>query len=360
MDHALRQIEDAAREIKTTLTPQLLQHHHHHNHRRWPLNDQKPDLDDFSYGLRIAMAMTYDEPDQWRIRALRVVMAKLMAVTFPLLLQSPRWGTKYCAEWGLLRPRVVADHVWLTEVGVQQGQEQGGGTVTRIERNESMLAGYKDMDLLWEVYRREGWQPKDDLMFPERGGDDSADLRPVPPPVFTSTKSDNTTTTTENNGVDARGRPRNRSRAIPIKRPDGTSITLPRPNEESPLRGNPRLQGKLDGMLPPGKSTSSSRAQSWPRGPQLGFAAPPSTTSKPFAKKDVLGSPLKKCSTVRTSTQSSETVVLAGGADDIDTRPDDAADDASLVSMPQIATEQGGTEPKRNTSRGADDQHDTS
>lgn len=341
MEHTLRQIEHATREIQATLTPRFLNQFHPYNQLIHP-------LDGFSDGVRIAMSMTYDEPDQWRIRALRVVMGGLMAVAFPLLLQSPRWGIKYCAEWRPLRPRVVADHVWLTE-----GADETGTGKRVMERNESILAGYENMDLVWQTYRSDEWQPADDLMFPDRGDDDPADLRFVPPAVIASikAKSDDDDNDHHHHGVDTRGRPdvrgrsRNRSRAIPIMRPDGTSITLPKPNEESPVRGNrePGPQGNLDGTPPRGKSASSvaasSRAQSWPRGPQFGFAAaaPPSS----LRKKAVPGSPLKKCSTARMSAQSDETVVPAEGADDMGTRPDDPADDVPLGSAPQKMPEKG-------------------
>lgn len=306
MEHALRQLEHAALEIQTTLAPQL-------RCRLDPDNNSTEDvvdLDDFSHGLRLAMTMTYDEPDQWRIRALRVVMGKLMASAFPLLLASPRWATKYRGEWGpILCGRVVADHVWLTEGTTAQQQEQpkgqkgadkGEGLV--IERNELILARYEDVDLLWEEYRSQGWQPADDLMFPERGGDDPADLRPVPPvpPVLSSLQQQQA----------SRERGRNRSKAIPIMRPDGTSITLPHSSGHHSLRrGDSQSSSSSSSSTQDGRKTASpsqhqqlvsSRAQSWPRGPRPGFlggggsgGGAPSTTRPPnyFAKGP--GSPLK-------------------------------------------------------------------
>lgn len=303
MAHALDQIEHATLEIQA-LAPQL-----RHRRRRDLVgdNDDDDDFDAFSHGLRVAVAMTYDEPDQWRIRALRVVMAKLMAAAFPLVLRHPRWAATYEAEWGSLRARVVADHLWLTDEHVGggqrcQGQEKdegggggrGGGVVVAIERNDLIVAGYEGCDRLWEVYRPEGWQPADDLMFPERGGHDPADLRPVPstPVLFSSLlplPGGDHHHYHHGLAVAAGGRDRGRkrSRAIPIMRPDGTSITLPS-NEQSPLRtgGQQREQqrepqGKLDCMATPPTRSVSSRAQSWPRGgPRYdpGVAAVPSPT----------------------------------------------------------------------------------
>lgn len=252
MEHTLRQIEHATKSIEA-LAPGLR------------LLD---DLDVFSHGLRVAMAMAYDEPDQWRIRALRIVMGGLMAVAFPLLLQHSRWATKYWVEWGSLRERVVADHLWLTAAAVGEGQGEGTKTMmmTMIERNDVILAGYENMSLLWKDHRYEGWQPADGLMFPEKGGDDPTNLRPVPPTPDLSSLE---------NVRKERGR--KRSRAIPIMRPDGTSITLPS-DEQSPLRRD-QEPGKLD-IPSPHKLSVSPRAQSWPRGPRPGVSGS-STAANP-------------------------------------------------------------------------------
>lgn len=93
MDHALDQL-DAATEVIEKLVPAL----------------RHANLDTFEFDLRVSMLIMYDQPDQWRIRSLRIVMGKLMAVCFPLILQSRRWESVYELLWGILRIRVVADH----------------------------------------------------------------------------------------------------------------------------------------------------------------------------------------------------------------------------------------------------------
>lgn len=98
MDHALTQIDTATDEIKLLGEQGMYNHHPEAN------------MDLFESMLRRALLMTYDEPDQWRIRALRVVMGKLLAVAFPWVLQSPDWGFRYAGFWGLLHARIVTDH----------------------------------------------------------------------------------------------------------------------------------------------------------------------------------------------------------------------------------------------------------
>ncbi|KAJ4394510.1 telomerase inhibitor [Gnomoniopsis smithogilvyi] len=125
-------------------------------------------IDEFEICIRRALLLMYDEPDQWRIRALRIVMGKLMAVCFPLILQSQRWET-YEKWWGMLRVRVVADHKWLYQAGM-------------CPRNDIILSGFENLDVIWVRYRKEGWQPSDDLMFPTRKSEESYDF-PVSAPA---------------------------------------------------------------------------------------------------------------------------------------------------------------------------------
>lgn len=146
MDQAIDQIDDTTQQIQRNL--RLL---------------HIANLDEFEISIRRALLIMYDEPDQWRIRALRIVMGKLMAVCFPLLLQSQRWVT-YRKWWGMLRVRVVADHKWLYQAGMCQ-------------RNDVMLSGFESLNVIWVRYRKEGWKPSDDLMFPQQGVKDP----PAPP-----------------------------------------------------------------------------------------------------------------------------------------------------------------------------------
>lgn len=187
MDHALAHLEAAAVAIRR-LEPVLRRAH----------------LDEFELCIRRALLIMYDEPDQWRIRALRLAMGRLMAVCLPLVLQSPRWADGYSQLWGVLRVRVVVDHKWLAGAGQCPG-------------SDVILAGFEHMDALWVKYRGEGWRPSDDLMFPEREVANLPDPPPVPPPQPSSSflspfKS-------------AAGR--KNSRAIPIIRPDGTLASIP-------------------------------------------------------------------------------------------------------------------------------------
>lgn len=374
MQHTLQQIEHAALEIQT-LTPLF---------RGQKGQVSNNFLDCFSDGLRIAMAMTYDEPDQWRVRALRVVMGKLMAVAFPILLQSPRWGAKYCTEWGPLQGRIVADHLWLTDNdnnnnSMQQEEKKRGRkkegakkSVLSIERNEFIIAGYEHMDLLWKDYRIDGWKPTDDLMFPERGGDDPSDLRPMPPPPSLSSPNQektplpetDTNNNNDNNDVDGddgavaglKGRGRRRSRAIPIMRPDGSCITLPKPNEESPPRGGrkPVNGGKPDDNMgpppPPAlpRKPVSSRAQSWPRCPQPGFS-----TAVPSIPPASLASGLRDHSPIKGSALCHALVPSEPPPEDTDSRdigPTDSVSEASQIPEPKTGDDDN-AEPERGASQ---------
>lgn len=192
MDHALAHLEAAAAAIQR-LEPMLRSAH----------------LDDFELCLRRALLIMYDEPDQWRIRALRIVMSQLMAACLPLILQSPRWPGGYAQLWGVLRVRVVVDHKWLVSAG-------------RCPASQVILAGFEHMDVLWVKYRGEGWRPPDDLMFPER---ESADLSDPPPVPLSPLPLPHSSPLTSAAG-------KKKSRAIPIVRPDGTLASIPGKSQE--------------------------------------------------------------------------------------------------------------------------------
>lgn len=150
-------------------------------------------IDEFEISIRRALLIMYDEPDQWRIRALRIVMGKLMAVCFPLILQSHRWDT-YQEWWGMLRVRVVADHRWLYQAGM-------------CPRNDIILTGFENLDVIWVKYRKDGWQPADDLMFPERKVEGSPEAPVSAPPTPAVGKK--------------------KSKAIPIVDPSGKITSVP-------------------------------------------------------------------------------------------------------------------------------------
>lgn len=126
-------------------------------------------LDEFEMSIRQALLIMYNENDQWRIRALRIVMGKLIAVCFPLLVQSQRWVI-YRKWWGVLRVRVVADHMWLYQAGMCQ-------------RSDVILAGFESLVVIWVRYRKEGWQPADDLMFPPHEVEDPPNPPASAPPT---------------------------------------------------------------------------------------------------------------------------------------------------------------------------------
>ena len=214
MDFALNHIEQATAEIVKKL-PVL----------------QNAQLEAFEHGLRMALLNMYEEPDQWIIRALRIVMGKLMAVCFHIILQSPAWSTKFEKLWGVLRVRVVADHKWLYQAGL-------------CERNAVIMYGFEHMSILWTKYRGEEWQPADDLMFPE----DAVDTLPKPP------QRDPPSTPHGN---------KKKSKAIPIISPGGT--IAPRPNTLP--RGKGRGRGAPTGLVEPapqparGKGKQKMKAQ---------------------------------------------------------------------------------------------------
>ncbi|PSR82705.1 hypothetical protein BD289DRAFT_483690 [Coniella lustricola] len=184
-------------------------------------------MDLFESMLRRGLLMLYDEPDQWRIRSLRVVMGKLMAVAFPWVLQNPAWGYRYASSWGILHARVVTDHKWLVWVG-------------QCEPSPLILTGFEHMAILWVKYRGDDWKPSDDLIFPNRvmpcdffpneDGSFSDKSRRVSSPELESELESQpepvSVATCVFDVIIPAGGKKN-SRAIPIKRPDGTLATIP-------------------------------------------------------------------------------------------------------------------------------------
>lgn len=237
MDFAIDRIEEATAEIVKKL-PSL----------------RHAQLESFEYGIRMALLNMYDEPDQWRIRALRIVMGKLMAVCFHIILQSPAWAPKFEKLWGALRIRVVADHKWLYQAEL-------------CERNAVIMYGFQNMQIRWANYRGENWQPADDLMFPE----DQIDTLPKPP-------SQSPPSTPH--------RKKKMSKAIPIVSPGGT--IAPRPNTIP--RGRGRGRGVPTGLVEPapqparGKGKQTKKAQA-PEKAATGATeeAGPSSTTKAAA-----------------------------------------------------------------------------
>lgn len=235
MDFALDRIEEATAEITKKL-PTL----------------RNAQLESFEYGLRMALLNMYDEPDQWLIRALRIVMGKLMAACFHIILQSPGWSLKFEKLWGSLRIRVVADHKWLYQAQL-------------CERNAVIMYGFENMRILWTNYRGENWQPADDLMFPE----DQLDTLPKPPAQSPPSTPP---------------RKKKLSKAIPIISPGGT--VAPRPNTIP--RGRGRGRGVPTGLVQPapqpargGKGKQVKKAQG-PEKAAVGVTeeAGPSSTTK--------------------------------------------------------------------------------
>lgn len=198
MDFALSRIEEATAEMTKKLP--ALQH---------------AQLENFEYGLRMALLNMYAEPDQWRIRALRIVMGKLMAACFHIILQSSSWARKFEKLWGSLRVRVVADHKWLYQAEL-------------CEKNAVIMHGFELMNIRWARYRGVDWQPADDLMFPE----DEVDTLPKPPP---------------HSPPSTPHRKKKMTKAIPIISPGGT--IAPRPNTLP--RGRGKGRGGSTGLVEP-------------------------------------------------------------------------------------------------------------
>ncbi|KAJ4424820.1 telomerase inhibitor [Gnomoniopsis sp. IMI 355080] len=205
MDQAIDQIDDTTELVQETV--QIL---------------RLVNIDEFESSIRRALLIMYDEPDQWRIRALRIVVGKLMAVCFPLILQSQRWDT-YQEWWGMLRVRVVADHRWLYQAGMCQ-------------RNDVILAGFENLDVIWVKYRGEGWQPSDDLMFPDRKVEGPPEAPASAPPTPAGGKK--------------------KSKAIPIVDPSGKITSVPQMSASAST-------GKVKSN-PPGDASSPALVQSVP------------------------------------------------------------------------------------------------
>lgn len=222
MDYALSRIEEGTDEI-VQLLPTLRQ----------------AQLDSFEYGIRMALINMYAENDQWLIRALRIVMGKLMAACFHIILQSPAWTTKFEKLWGNLRARVVADHKWLYEGKM-------------LEKNAVIMQGFENVRINWTRYRREGWNPSDDHMLPH----DRAMAMPEPAPQPSPSTPP---------------RKKKVSKAIPIVSPGGT--VAPRPSAAP--RGRGRGRGGPSGLVEPapqparGKGKQNKKAQ----GPEKPAAA---------------------------------------------------------------------------------------
>lgn len=198
MDFALERLEETTAEIVKKL-PSL----------------RHANLDSFEYGIRLALINMYDEPNQWVIRALRIVMGKLMAACFHIILQSPAWAQKYERLWGVLRVRVVADHKWLYQAEL-------------CERNSVIMHGFENFKILWTNREGDVWQPADDLRFPE----DKVDTLPKPPAQSPPSTPQ---------------RKKKMSKAIPIVSPGGT--IAPRPTTMS--RGRGRGRGQPTGLVEP-------------------------------------------------------------------------------------------------------------
>lgn len=137
MDHALSRLEEATEDI-AELTDLL-------RHAR---------LDDFQQEILRAHMSMWAQPDQWRLLSLRIVMGKLMAVAFPIILQSPHWKTRFKQLWGDMHTNVVADHIWLYKTGY-------------CPHAPAITKGFQHMQIMWVKYRPDGWKLEDDFLFPE-------------------------------------------------------------------------------------------------------------------------------------------------------------------------------------------------
>ncbi|KUI66922.1 hypothetical protein VM1G_02063 [Cytospora mali] len=188
MDHALSRLEDAREDIREEAD--FLRH---------------AKLDNFQSGILRAHRSMWDQPDQWRLMSLRIVMGKLMAVAFPLILQSPHWANKYRQFWGTMHLRVVADHIWLHTAGL-------------CPHVPAITKGFQHMQIMWVKYRPNGWKLEDDFMFPK----DKAPGPSLPSPPSTPRRT-----------------VKKKAKAIPTIRPDGTIDT-----SQAAPRGGPRGRGR--------------------------------------------------------------------------------------------------------------------
>ncbi|ROW02069.1 hypothetical protein VPNG_07691 [Cytospora leucostoma] len=135
MDHALSRLEEAREEIREVAG-----------------SLRRANLDSFQRGILGALLSMWDQPDQWRLLSLRIVMGKLMAVAFPIILQSPHWATKYKPAWGDMYFHTVADHMWLHTAGF-------------CPHVRAITTGFKHMQIMWVKYRPNGWKLEDDIGF---------------------------------------------------------------------------------------------------------------------------------------------------------------------------------------------------
>lgn len=214
MDHALSRLEEAREEMRELAD--LLRHAR---------------LEAFQRGLLRAHLSMWAQPDQWRLLSLRIVMGKLMAVAFPIVLQSPHWTASYQKSWGSLYQTVVADHMWLHTAGF-------------CPHVPAITKGFQHMQVMWVKYRPNGWRLEDDFMFPE--GKATAPAPPSPP--FTPHRSAN-----------------KKSKAVPILRADGTIDPF-----QAVPRGAPRGRGRGDhstglvepaGHIPSGRGNGKNKDQ---------------------------------------------------------------------------------------------------
>ncbi|KAK7738475.1 telomerase inhibitor [Cytospora paraplurivora] len=135
MDHALSRLEEAREEIREVAD-----------------NIRHANLDSFQSGILGGLLSMWDQPDQWRLLSLRIVMGKLMAVAFPIILQSPHWATKYKPSWGDMYFHAVADHMWLHTAGF-------------CPHVPAITTGFEHMQIMWVKYRPNGWKLEDDIGF---------------------------------------------------------------------------------------------------------------------------------------------------------------------------------------------------
>ncbi|KUI57568.1 hypothetical protein VP1G_04905 [Cytospora mali] len=188
MDHALSRLEDAREDIREEAD--FLRH---------------AKLDNFQLGILRAHRCMWDQSDQWRLISLRIVMGKLMAVAFPLILQSPHWANRYRQLWGTMYLHVVADHIWLH-------------TADFCPHVPAITKGFQHMQIRWVKYRPNGWKLEDDFMFPKGKAPDPSPPSPPSTPHRTAKK---------------------KPKAIPTLRPDGTIDT-----SQAAPRGGPRGRGR--------------------------------------------------------------------------------------------------------------------
>lgn len=135
MDHALSRLEEAREEIREVAD-----------------NLRHADLDSFQWGILGGLLSMWDQPDQWRLLSLRIVMGKLLAVALPIILQSPHWATKYKPAWGDMYFHAVADHIWLHAADF-------------CPRVPAITNGFEHMQIVWVKYRPNGWKLEDDIKF---------------------------------------------------------------------------------------------------------------------------------------------------------------------------------------------------